>query len=98
MRSKPISRATATGITTAGVAFTIPAKGIRQIKLKVSAAAFVGMGAVVSPVPAAADTNTTYQDAGELVYTFNGMPELDGGFMYVYSQTSTIDAFVSYYA
>ena len=98
MRSKPVSRAAQAAITTAGHAFAIPsANPIRQFKLKVSAAAFVGIGTVLSPIPAAATSNTTYQDAGELVYTLNGTPQTDGSHLYVYAQSSTIDAEVSYY-
>jgi hypothetical protein len=97
MRTKPISRATQLAIPTTGQAFAIPATApIRQIKLKVSAAAYVGIGASAS-APTAADTNTTYQESGELVYTLDGVPQTDGAYFYVYAVSGTIDGFVSYY-
>jgi hypothetical protein len=98
MRSKPLGRATQAAITTDGHAFTIlQSKGpVRQIKVTVSADAFVGLGSAAS-VPAASTSNSTYHDTGDLVYTLDGTQQTDGAYLYVWAVTGTTDAYVSYY-
>jgi hypothetical protein len=94
-RTKPISRATATAVTTSGEKFAVPATTIqaRVARIKTSAAAYVGTGNS-GTIPAAADTNTVYHESGVEDYVLNNGAQ--NTYIYVYSQSATVDVFISF--
>lgn len=99
MRTLPNGRATNAAVGTSGAAFAIASAPYktRQIKIKTDAQAYVGMGSASSP-PAASETNSTYHESGELVYTLDDATQSQGiVYVYVYSLASTLTAFVSFY-
>lgn len=94
-RTKPVSRATATGVSTSGEKFALPATTIqaRVARIKTSAAAFVGMGDS-STIPAAAAGNSVYHESGVEDYVLNNGAQ--NTYLYVYSQSATCDVFISF--
>ncbi len=60
--------------------------------------AYVGLGNVLTPIPAASATNSVYQEANtEVVYTLDGVSQTDGSHLYVYAVAGTVDVHVSYF-
>ncbi len=93
-RTMTISRATQTAITTAGFKFALPSTVAAQVvRVKTSAAAYVGFGDATS-VPAAAESNSVYHEAGVEDYVMDRGPQK--AYLYVYSQAATTDAFISF--
>ena len=103
MDSRPVSRASGTGITTSGTAVAIPDGSASpwyaatQFKLWVSAEAFVGLGGSSSPA-AASTTNSVIQQAGtEEVYTIPGWAEDLQDFVWIYAASGTTDYDLSFF-
>lgn len=104
MRSLPHSRDTDSGITTSGVAYAIPTGSAdpwfpaTQATIYVSALAFIGFGLDDSP-PAAADTNTVYQEGTTVVdYDIGDITaRVPPTHIYVYAASGTIDARISWF-
>jgi len=104
MRTLPHSRDTDTGITTSGVAYAIPTGSVdpffpaTQATIYVSALALIGFGMDDSP-PAAADTNTVYQEGTTVVAYMLDFPTAVAPptHIYVYAASSTIDARISWF-
>lgn len=96
-RSRPISRGTDATCPTTGTAFAVPStKTCRVVRVLLAAEAYVGFGSVLTPIPAAADTNTVYQASGTQDYILDGMRQTDLGYVYIYATTGTIVAKVSF--
>jgi D-alanyl-D-alanine carboxypeptidase len=103
MRSLPHSRDTDAAADTSGVAYAIPTGAdtpffpATQVKVYVSALAFVGFGPDDSP-PTAAATNTVYQEgATEVVYTWQHFADAEIDFLYVYAASGTVTVRVSFF-
>lgn len=97
-RTKPLSRATDAAVPTTGTAFAVPTlSNVTLVRIDLSADGYVGVGSVASPIPTAADTNTTYHKSGVLDYYFDGVRQKDGAYIYVYSVATTLVAKLSYY-
>jgi hypothetical protein len=60
----------------------------QQILITTDTDAYVGFGNS-DTVPAASEDNTTYHDAGTLVYTMRGDPAREG-YVYVYAVSTTV--------
>jgi hypothetical protein len=73
-----------------GLASAIPngAAVCQQILITTDTDAYVGFGNSAT-VPAASESNTTYHDAGTLVYTMRGDPAREG-YVYVYAVSTTV--------
>jgi hypothetical protein len=99
LRTKPIGRATSAAVGTTGVAFTNPNTTInpQQVSIYVSALAYVGFGTAASP-PTASTSNSVSQESGTtVVYTLNGVPVLDGAYLYVYADSGTITTRINWF-
>lgn len=95
-RARPLGRATDAAVGTSGSAFQAPAKQVSQVKVKVSADAYVGIGSAATP-PAASASNSTYLDAGEQEIWSLDMYADRSAYVYVYAVSGTLTAKVSWY-
>jgi hypothetical protein len=89
LKSKSIGRTTISPDED-GLAATIPHDDAvcQQILITTDTDAYVGFGNSET-VPAASEDNTTYHDAGSLVYTMRGDPAREG-YVYVYAVSTTV--------
>jgi len=102
--SRPISSSALTGVTTQGVngVVLIPTGALApfypatQVKVYVSAKAYVGLGS--SDTAATTPANVVIQQAAtEEVYVLTGIEDGAQDYIWIYSLTSTLDADVSFF-
>ncbi len=106
MQSLPHSRSSGTAIDTNGVAFAIPTGNAApwfpatQAAIYVSALAYIGWG-TSGTVPAAATSNTVYQEGTTVVDYTVGFPsdasDTPISHIYIYAASGTVDARVSWF-
>lgn len=95
-RSRGIGRASGTA-TVAGVAVAIPDLAI-QARIKFAGDGYAGVGAVASPVPAAATTNSANVFTGESqVWTLEGSGGVADLYLYLYAGSGTFAYTVDFY-
>jgi predicted cation transporter len=104
MRALPHSRLTDALVPTTGTAFPIPDGSVApffpalQVKVFVDGLAHVGLGSVLTPIPATAATTTVYQEADtEVVYDIDVLNNALLDHLYIYADAGTVVARVSFY-
>jgi hypothetical protein len=103
--SRPVGKSALTGVTTQGVNGTVvipteadfPYIAPTQVKIYVSAKAYVALGDSSTADTTVPDNAVIQQAQTEEVYTLTGIADVEFDYLWVYSVSSTIDADVSFF-